>query len=69
MPTSQDYVSLIQATPSWVNTQGDSLVLMSGSPLSRIVRDKAGNPISVKFSTRAPPQTTLTTPPAIGLGP
>jgi hypothetical protein len=69
MPTPDDYVRLIQAAPTWVNTQGDSLVLMSGSPLSRIVRDKAGNPISVKFSTPAPPQTTVTTPPAIGLGP
>jgi hypothetical protein len=68
-PNADDYVRLIQSAPSWVNAQGDALVLMGGSPLSRIVRDKDGNPITVKFGTPAStpnqPQT-MPTPPFSG---
>src|SRR5215472_4362208 len=63
MPTPEDYVGLIQAAPTWVNTQGDSIMLMSGTPLSRIVRDKAGQPITVKFNAAPPAPSEPIVPP------
>ena len=51
----KEWLELVKASPTWV-TQGDAVWLMDQG--GRWVRDKAGNPIKVEFST--PPRSTPT---------
>lgn len=52
-PAASDYLLSIQSNPTWITApKGDALWLLDGE--ARVVRDKAGKPISVPFSAPMP---------------